>query len=82
MTTLGRYFVALTTAGLFAIAACADEGTEAGEDTDTDTLIVEEDDDDLDDEIGEGIEETGEAIGEGIEETGEAIEEGAEAVNP
>lgn len=82
MTTLGRFFVALSTAGLFAIGACADEGTEAGEGTDADTVAVEfEDDDDLGDEIGEGLEETGEAIGEGIEETGEAIEEGAEAVN-
>ena len=64
----------------FALTAC-DQSEQTDEETlEADTVAV--DDEDLIDEVEEGIEETGEAIEEGVEETGKAIEEGAEKVNP
>jgi predicted small secreted protein len=66
-----KLLIPLGLAAAMTFVGCAEEGSEAGEGTDADTVAVEVDEDDLSDEIGEGV-----------EETGEAIEEGAEAVNP
>ena len=71
-----RYFrmmMVFASAGLFTIAACADETGEGTDADEVDTLAVE-DDNDLGQEVSEAARETGEAVGAAIEETGEAIE--------
>lgn len=78
MRTILALFTASSLALLPGVVACDREGEETGETTEAMEDITVQEEDDLVDDIGEGLEETGEAIEEGAEETGEAIEEAAE----
>jgi hypothetical protein len=76
MKTSDELLAALLTAGLLAFSGCAEDGAETGEEAaEADTVEVEDD-------LGEAIEEGAEEVGEAVEEGAEAVEEAAEKANP